>query len=113
MQVDQLVRHGGHALDGNRCQRRIASFVLEFGQVTRCHLRTLARHFQQAVLVNLAAKAVRQGERLEDLETFDVFAHVARIRLHRRLAKPDQPCDILVRHHVEQVVERAPVPAFQ
>jgi hypothetical protein len=56
VQVDQFVRHGGHALDSQCSQCRIAALILELRQVTRRHLRTLARHFQQPILVDLAAK---------------------------------------------------------
>ena len=50
-------------------------------------------------------KLVRQCQRLKHLEPFDVVAHVAGIRLERRLAQPHEPGDAHVGRHVEQVVQ--------
>ena len=105
VQVDQLVDDGGHALDRQRDQGRITPLILELGQIVWLHLRTFPRHLQQPILMNLAAYPVRQGERLEDLETLDVFPHVPGVRLQRRLAQPHQPGDVRVRRDVEQIVQ--------
>ena len=80
MQIDQFVRHGGHAFDGQCCQCGVAPLVLESGKIARLHLDAFARNLQQTVLVNMPAQSFRQGERLEDLEALDMLPDVAGIR---------------------------------
>ena len=42
VQVDDFVGDGGHALDGERHQSRVATLRLELGQIGGRHLATLA-----------------------------------------------------------------------
>lgn len=90
VQVDDFVGDGGHALGGQRHESGVAPLRLEFGQVGGCHLAALAGNLEQAVLVNQPLDAGRQIECLPCLEAFDVFQHMPRIWLGRRLAQPSQ-----------------------
>jgi len=83
VQVDDFVGDGGHALDGQRHQGRVAPLRLELGQVGGRHLSTLAGDLEQPVLVNQPLDAGRQVECLPCLEAFDVFEHMPRIGLGR------------------------------
>ena len=105
VQVDDFVGDGGHALDGECHQGRVAALRLELGQVGGRHLAAFSGDLEQPVLVNQALDAGRQVECLPRFETFDVFEHVARIRLDGRLAQPGQPGRLAVVPTLEQVVE--------
>ncbi|EGJ66950.1 hypothetical protein HMPREF0022_03318, partial [Acinetobacter baumannii 6014059] len=59
------------------------------------------------VLVNQPLDAGRQIECLPCLEAFDVFQHMPRIWLGRRLAQPSQPGRLAVVPALEQIVEAA------
>lgn len=83
MQVDDFVGDGGHALDGERHQGRVAALRLELSQVRGRHLTALAGDLEQPILVNQALDARRQVEGVPGFEAFDVFKHVPRIRLGR------------------------------
>ena len=107
MQVDDFVGDGGHALDGERHQGRVAALRLELGQVRGRHLTALAGDLEQAVLVYRPLDAGRQVERLPCLEAFDVFQHVPRVRLDGRLTQPGQPGRFAVVATLEQIVEAA------
>ncbi|EKE16638.1 MAG: hypothetical protein ACD_10C00882G0003 [uncultured bacterium] len=107
VQVDDFVGDGGHALTGQRHQGRVAPLQLELGQVGGRHLATLTGNFEQPVLMNKPLNARRQVERPPNLEAFDVFQHVPRIRLGRRLTQPGQPGCLAVVAALEQVIEAA------
>ncbi|AFI96167.1 hypothetical protein ABFJ96_3876 [Acinetobacter baumannii] len=107
VQVDDFVGDGGHALGGQRHESGVAPLRLEFGQVGGCHLAALAGNLEQAVLVNQPLDAGRQIECLPCLEAFDVFQHMPRIWLGRRLAQPSQPGRLAVVPALEQIVEAA------
>jgi len=118
VQVNDLVGDGGHPFQHHRNQGGIAPFALELGEIGRCHLRALAGELQQAVLVNAAADAFRQAQRLEGLETFDVLDHVPRVGFQRRLPQPQlpqphQPGEVAVRSEPQQVVEETAMMVVQ
>ena len=60
VKVDDFIGDGGHAFDGQRYQRGIASLHLELCQISRRHLATFTSDFEQAVLVNLPLDACGQ-----------------------------------------------------
>ncbi len=91
VKVDDFIGDGGHAFDGQRYQRGIASLHLELCQISRRHLATFTSDFEQAVLVNLPLDACGQIKCLPGFQALNMFEHVARVRFGRRLAQPCQP----------------------
>ncbi|SWF67902.1 Uncharacterised protein [Klebsiella pneumoniae] len=107
VKVDDFIGDGGHAFDGQRYQRGIASLHLELCQISRRHLATFTSDFEQAVLVNLPLDACGQIKCLPGFQALNMFEHVARVRFGRRLAQPCQPGRFAVVPTLEQIVEAA------
>ena len=108
-----LIGDGGHAFDGQRHQSRIAPLDLESGQVGGRHLAALAGYLEQPVLVDQPLNARWQVQRLPGLEALDVFKHVPRVRLGRRLAQPRQPVSLAAFLALEQLVQTLTVDGRQ
>ena len=113
VQVDDFVCDRGHALDGERDQRRVAPLRLKLGQVGGRHLATLAGDLEQAVLVHRPFDAGRQVERLPGFQALDVFQHVPGIRLDGRLAQPGQPGRFTIVAAFQQFIESMAMPVRQ
>ena len=105
VQIDHFVGDSGRALDGDRHGRGISPLGLELGEVGRRHLATFAGDLEEAGLKDCPIDADGKVQRPPGLQTFDVLAHVPRVRLDRRLAQPGQPCRLAAVTALEQLVQ--------
>ncbi len=88
MQIDQLIDHGRGALQHHGGRGRVAALRLELTEVFGRHLPTLAGQLEQAVLVDVPARAFGQVHQLKCLQPLDVFQHVPRVGFQRCPAQP-------------------------
>ena len=109
MQIDQLIDHGRGALQHHGGQGRVAALRLELTEVFGRHLPTLAGQLEQAVLVDVPAKAFGQVHQLKCLQPLDVFQHVPRVGFQRCLAQPGQPGDAAAGLELQQLVQLGPM----
>src|SRR5260370_40231043 len=80
------------------------------GVVTDCchpasHMAALTGDLEKTVLMDLVLDAKRKIERTQSLQTMDMFEHVSRVWLERRLPQPRQPSCLAPVHPLQQIVE--------
>src|SRR5260370_8607566 len=72
---------------------------------TPSHLAALTGDLEKTVLMDLVLDAKRKIERTQSLQTIDMFEHVSRVWLERRLPQPRQPSCLAPVHPLQQIVE--------